>query len=110
MTGISITKTYLERVLIVAGDDNVTFHNFHTLDSGQFNGPLQRPLFLKDKEKHLVSDFSRTRDHGQLTKTRGSCELRGRYVIAFHQPRLLEKRGVNLKCMRSSSNLPLCLS
>jgi len=48
-------QTHLERIFILTGNDDVTFHNFHTFNPGKFHSTLQSPLLLKDREKHLVN-------------------------------------------------------
>lgn len=48
-------QTHLERIFILTGNDDVTFHNFHTFNPGKFHTTLQSPFFLKDREKHLVN-------------------------------------------------------
>lgn len=47
-------QTHLERVFVLTGNDDVSFHNFHTSNPGKFHRTLQSPFFLKDREKHLV--------------------------------------------------------
>lgn len=48
-------QTHLERIFILTGNDDVTFHNFHTFNPGKFHRTLQSPFFLKDRQKHLVN-------------------------------------------------------
>lgn len=38
----------------MARDANVTFHNLNTFDSGEFDGALQRTLFLWEENAHPI--------------------------------------------------------
>lgn len=49
LISISNRQTHLERIFILTGDDDVTFHNFHTFNPGKFHITLQSPFFLKDR-------------------------------------------------------------
>ena len=46
--------TYLKWIFIVTWDDNVTFHNLDTFDSGEFDGTLQSALFLWGGKTHSI--------------------------------------------------------
>lgn len=46
--------TYLKRILVVARDANVTFHNLDTFDPGEFNRALQGALFLWEGKAHPI--------------------------------------------------------